>query len=302
MTTDNDILEGKKIKDINDFAKLLKINIPNRRFFEYYLKTLSRSLEFSDILENANKYAEAEEMVENTYGKSLHDFRHSIGNKVIDFLKGTAAYSLINKAELQGLPTNKDFTPDDNKIYVSMDLKHANFQAFKEYDSGGELPNTYEELLAKFNAPEIIIKSKYFRQVIFGNTNPKRLNLIERYIIERIKNIMEGNHNIAAVRSDELIFHYNVNLINDINNLVNYPVKYTIFKQTGTEQDGVKIREILNEDLSVKYKKLSGAHGHRFYIYFKRFILNEPICLKDLYFQSDGHLAVWADEYERLYF
>ena len=45
---------------------------------------------------------------------------------------------------------------------------------------------TYEEFIGMFTAHEYIIKSKYIRQVIFGNQNPKRQVTYERYLMEQV--------------------------------------------------------------------------------------------------------------------
>lgn len=37
----------EKIKNISEFSKLYKINIPKHDEFEYYIKTLSKSKEYS---------------------------------------------------------------------------------------------------------------------------------------------------------------------------------------------------------------------------------------------------------------
>ena len=74
------------------------------------------------------------------------------------------------------LPTKDIFKPsNDGKLFISIDMRKANFSALKNYDSGiFDSVDTWEEFISRYTDNKHIINSKYIRQVILGNCNPKR--------------------------------------------------------------------------------------------------------------------------------
>ena len=47
------------------------------------------------------------------------------------------------------------------------------------------------------------------------------------------------------------------------------------------------------EESGKSYRKLIGVPGNQFYIYFKKYTLQEPLEERDLFFQQDNQLAKW---------
>lgn len=85
---------------------------------------------------------------------------------------GVNDFSIKNK----GLPSGRIYKPENNgKVFLSIDMKKANFSALHEYrdDIFGEA-HTWEKFISRFTDNKHIINSKYIRQVIMGNLNPKR--------------------------------------------------------------------------------------------------------------------------------
>jgi hypothetical protein len=70
----------------------------------------------------------------------------------------------------------KEFNDYKNdKFYVSVDLKSANWQSFKQYFSLN-LPSWEQWLIESGILPyKFFAESKSIRQLIFGNTNPKKV-------------------------------------------------------------------------------------------------------------------------------
>ena len=48
-----------------------------------------------------------------------------------------------------------------------------------------------------------------------------------------------------------------------------------------------------DDELLESFRRLRGVPGSRFYLYFKRHIIQQPLERRDLYFRCDGHLAQW---------
>lgn len=108
---------------------------------------------------------------------------------------------------------------DVNKIYLSIDLKKANFQALKYVNPEIVFnKDTYEDFIGTFTDLNYIKESKYTRQVIFGKCNPKRHITVEKYIINEIrKHIGEKlfrniDINLISFSNDEIVYECSVSI------------------------------------------------------------------------------------------
>lgn len=66
-------------------------------------------------------------------------------------------------------------------------MKKANFTALRHYNKdivGGK--DTYEDFLGMFTDENYFKESKYIRQVIFGNVNPKRQITYEKFLMDKV--------------------------------------------------------------------------------------------------------------------
>lgn len=108
---------------------------------------------------------------------------YKIKDKILEVMKNNPIFTEFNNSKLEeyNIPHNsygKDNVFNEGnvgKYFISIDLKKANFQAMKYYNKDLVLGfNTYEEFMHNFTNLEYMIKSKYTRQVIFGNLNPKK--------------------------------------------------------------------------------------------------------------------------------
>ena len=113
----------------------------------------------------------------------------------------------------------------DGKMFISIDLKKANFQALKYV---GVLRNyeTYEKFIKHVGGDDYIANSKYLRQVIFGKCNPSRQIKVEKFLMCRVYdgiNIRMNNHGwkLYSFNSDELIYEATENVYK--NNALNTP-------------------------------------------------------------------------------
>lgn len=110
----------------------------------------------------------------------------------------------------------------DSGMFISFDMKKANFQALKYVDPDLVLgADEYEEMVGMFTDLDYIKESKYTRQVIFGQMNPKRTMTVEKKIVDELVDmILEGDSylnkiidfskfDLFSVNSDEAIFKFN---------------------------------------------------------------------------------------------
>lgn len=143
-----------------------------------------------------------------------------IKDEAIAFVRNTEGFQIftaygINDFSIKnkGLPVSKIYNPENNgRVFLSIDMRKANFSALREYRDdifGGS--DTWEAFISRFTDNKHIINSKYIRQVIMGNLNPKRQTAYEKVIMDKLlTNILHAKviskENVAAFLADEIIF------------------------------------------------------------------------------------------------
>lgn len=145
-----------------------------------------------------------------------------------------------------------------NKIYLSIDLKKANFQALKYVNQEIVFDkDTYEDFIGIFTDLDYIKESKYCRQVIFGKCNPKRHITVEKYITNEIrKHIGEKlfkniNINLISFSNDEIVYECSVSIESFNEEMINY-IKSVI------NDIKTKIKNFIGVDVSITMFNLKG--------------------------------------------
>lgn len=284
------------MKDKKDFIKLFDLNVPNLEHFDYYINQLSKTEKFKDIKNLLLLFEEADKNIEDFY-----EFKMSKSYEIIEFLKKTNTYNeLCYDNNLIDLPTNKSFQYQEDINYLSVDLRSANWISLKKYDQLNELGLTYNEFLSRFGLPSVFVYSKYLRQFIFGNINPKKQQKVQRNIIQELVrdfNIHFSDFlNLECVKSDEVILSFKS--FDSINNIVNSidieKFKVKIFNIKRVED--FRIDTIYDVNGNILNKEMVGVNGKEFFLKLKQYITNEDIDIRDLYFKADGKLAIWNVE------
>ena len=57
--------------------------------------------------------------------------------------------------------------------------------------------------------------------------------------------------------------------------------------------ENFRINSYIDVDNNILHKEMVGCNGNRFFLCLKKYIFNEPIDIRDLYFRMDGSLAIW---------
>lgn len=282
------------MKDVKGFCKIFDISVPDYDHFDYYVNQLSRLNKYSDLKELVSLYEKAEE----EFG-DLYDYRMRKSEEIIAFLQNTRAYNEITLDNLiPDYPTTKTFQYQDDKKYLSIDMRKANWTVLKKYDPpfANELPNTYDELLDKFGMPEVFKRSKSLRQYIFGNINPRKQSKAQRVIIQELIDgfsKLEGIK-IECIKSDEVIYSYtDIEYLkeNVLSKIDTSRFKTKLFKNVKIED--FRIDSIMDESEQVLYKEMVGCNGNRFFLLLKKYIFEEELDIRDLYFRMDGNIAIW---------
>ena len=280
------------MRDVKGFCKLMDISVPEYEHFDYYINQFSKLEKWKNIKDLIKIYEEAEEK----YG-DLYEFRLKKSNEIINYLKSTRAYNELQDDNLiPDYPTTKNFEYSEDKKYISIDIKKANWVVLKKYDPefAPELGDSYEDFIAKFDVPEIFNHSKQLRQYIFGNINPKRQGKAQRVITQSILN--KYNHlnlDIACIKNDEVIYSFeSFDQIGEILTTVDREIfKIKLF--TVKRIKDFRINTFLSESGEELYKEMVGCNGNQFFMNLKNHIFEEPLDIRDLYFRMDGSLAIW---------
>lgn len=308
------------MRDIENFCKLYKVTIPIHRHFDFYVDTLVRAGD-NKLMNYINLYNERESQVENMYNDKKGYYE-----TIKEVLKGIPASMRFNLdsnyVQDNDLYMEDEFpvtgnirdNSNDNTIFISIDLVKANYQTLKSFDHEGELKSSWDEFLGFHNVPEVYVQSKHFRQFIFEQSNPKRTQRYQRKIMcEVLKCIKRYLGFLIQTRlvyrsADELIFALPLKMLKfrdtfdtlcAINGLY-YPVvhkkefRVTIFKNEYISGD-IAIRTILDKDLNPIKKELKSVPGNRYFMYLRKYILNEDPHEYDLLFKCDGQEAKWVN-------
>lgn len=284
------------MRDIKSFCKMFDLNVASFEDFDYYKSQFSKLERWKNMDELVALYEKAEEEIEDMFG-----YRMSKIDEIISFVKGTRAYNdMADENLIPDYPVNKSFEYSEGVNYLSIDLKMANWQSMKKYDPSfiNELGETYSELLNKFEVPEVFHRSKHFRQYIFGNLNPKKQMKVQRVFVEDIKNAMSRyDLKIECIKHDEII--YSFEKIEDVREIIEGldGDDFTVRAFTIKKVENFRINQYLCKDSGeILHSEPVGCNGHKFFMYLKKYIFNEPYDIRDLYFRMDGELAVWKTD------
>lgn len=281
------------MKDIKTFVKLFDLNVPEFNHFDYYISQYSRLDRFKDLKNKIELYLDFESLVDDPFL-----YKTEKAQQIINYLESSGAFNDLNDDNLiPDLPITKNFEYVEGQKYISVDINSANWYVLKTYDPDwiNELGNSWEEFLSKFDIHPVFNNSKQFRQFIFGHLNPKKQIKVQRLVIEKfIKDLDLKNLKIICIRQDEVIFSfenwsdvdYLIKIVDSISHF-----KYRLF--TVEKKNDFRINSFYDKNGNFLHKELSGCNGNKYFIFLKKYILNEPLDIRDLYFRIDGDLAIW---------
>lgn len=198
-------------------------NIPIRLFQEPYF--LDRILLYDRFYGTSKKWRKyLNEMQKYRCEQDYFEEYNSIKDNAISRIKNTEAYQDFNNEDMNkftvshmGLP-NKDIFKESNdgKFFISIDMRKANFSSLYHYsqDIFGKA-KTWEEFIENFTDNRHIIESKYIRQVILGNCNPKRHITYEKYIMDGVLSYLEE----TIISTKRVVFFSNDEIVIDVSDM-----------------------------------------------------------------------------------
>lgn len=190
----------------SDFS-LIPIPVPNPEYLQYYLDNLK------DFY-NCNMWEIFLNDVKKIGFKNLIHESLQVKIKIINYIKENNEYIKF-KNTLMIIPneiiTKKNIYQHNytGKHFVSIDIKSANFTLLKTYCPS--IGNSWEEIVKMFSSCDFLSKSKYLRQIIFGELGDKRLmkNMIifVKYVNDLIKSHdINSSMEKVVCSNDEIIY------------------------------------------------------------------------------------------------
>jgi len=139
-------------------------------------------------------------------------------------IKNTEAYHKFNEEDMnkyavthKNLPNKNIFkSSNDGKCFISIDMRKANFSSLHHYNSdifGGV--ESWEEFIGRYTGNQHIINSKYIRQVILGNCNPKRHITYEKYLMDGALTYLTE----VFISMDRVVFFSNDEIVVDVSDM-----------------------------------------------------------------------------------
>lgn len=302
-------------KDCNILIKIFKEPYFNDRLklFDPFYDTLTK---WDLFITELQKYKTEQEYYE--------DYNR-VKDAAIQSIKDTKSYQEFNSMDMneygivhKSLPGTSIFKPQNNKrSFISIDMKKANFSSLHQYNADiFHNKNTWEDFIKQFTNNEHIINSKYIRQVILGNCNPKRHTTYEKYIMDQLLIQIEKNIDmqcpVVFFSNDEIVFDVTdlnmeerIELRNTLENFtkerfsVPFRVEnFNLYKIINT--DGY-YKKIFDDNLNTRIE-LKGLSSYIIPFVLRKF-LNEPVTENDKVFIYEGCLSKYIDvpqiEFER---
>lgn len=202
-------------------------NIPIRIFQEpYFTDRLKLFDKFYGTIEKWNLFVK--ELQKYNCEQDYFEEYNRVKDKAISAIKNSEAYQKFNEEDMnkfsvtyKNLPNKDIFKPsNDGKTLISIDMRKANFSSLQYYgDTIGESmfagASTWEDFIGLFTNNRHIIHSKYIRQVILGNCNPKKHITYEKYLMDIVLTILVQRQ----ISIDRVVFFFNDEIVFDVSDI-----------------------------------------------------------------------------------
>lgn len=315
LKTEYDSLMKRFLSDLNLPFQFIDCN-----HFMYCINTFGYYKKWNDLLKiisdrydgNPNKFLDDYYQIrDNIITSVLENKDYQYFNSVVDM----NTFSLDTKSKC--IPSSSIYKRDNNKKYfLSIDLKHANFQTLKHISSGiVNNANTYEEFIGAFTDLDYIKESKYTRQVIFGKLNAKRQIKAAKFFINEIRKLIEPiikpyGYKVVSMCVDEVVFEVpdkeiHVELMDDLRGLIKETTQFDVHveflklfafelqdMESGTCKFTFYQKDFGDGDISFK------GIPNTYYKMVQKLYFNEPLRDEDYMFEYEGSTAQLLDEFQ----
>lgn len=291
----------------------LPFQVVQEPFFSYALEELE---EHFGTEEKFNMFTD---VIERTGGEEgFYTESNKVKNTLIQKIQAQEAYSKLqsDKLEEYNIDQSKQvkqqniYTMENvNRTFISLDLKHANFNVMKMYDPSLTLGfDNYQEMVGSVTDFEYFKKSKYLRQVIFGNMLPKKQQKLQKWVISKLVEMLNIDVGIdmtdfVSASADEVLFAVSPDNIEQFVDMVQR--KLINNSETSKFADWVRIeaftlKSIGDKKFFVKENAITGDVEFKgipsflFMQVYKKFT-GKPEVELDKVFYHEGYMAVFKE-------
>jgi len=313
---------SSKIKDITEFCKLFRVRIPVEAHFDYYIETLAKSKEFAWVPEKVDQFAELEASLDEE--TTVGDYKMEQLAALKRVLTGSKTYQDFMLTDYRVPSRRKDGLADHSESFLlSMDIHQANFAIFHAFDIYDEFPDSWMELCENEGVNTMLASSKAWRQLVFGNMNPKRNQRFQQVFIQAFIDLLGPlgvtDDHIISLTADEAILTIGMDQKEAAQNMQAVTLMAKMIEgpdcsdsvpepfrglltlnlrpfRLKTLSKGAYIREkytFEDDELTLSHKSLYGVPGNQYYYHLKKEILDEELDTRDLLFMNDHRLAKW---------
>lgn len=306
MTLTHDVLK----RFVNDQS--LPIQLLADPYFPYFINLYDRDFK------TVEKYAALQRAVQK-YGSEerfLQEY-YSIRDRVITETKNLPEYRAFLECDMSGYAVEPPVLPDahktdvykmvnDGQRFISIDMKKANFQVMRMFSENLVFgADTYEEYISRFTDMEYFRDSKYTRQVIFGNMNPKRQTAMQKFCMRKVFDLLVAEYGIrpeafAVFTFDEIVLRRDrldsgtADLLiagaeEKIMTGLGIRVKVKPFTLRSVGGKDFYVNEV--EDGTVEFKKAPSIFFAQIYKKYRNMELND----NDLMFYHEGFIAKFQE-------
>ena len=209
------------------------------------------------------------------------------------------------------LPTKDIYKESNvNKLFISIDMKKANFSALRHYDSNmfGN-SETWEEFIGEYTNNRHIINSKYIRQVVLGNCNPRRQVTYEKCLMSEVLSHIEKYNlkdKVVFFSNDEIVFDMSEDnvelklllymcecLQEDINEDLNIPCRVELFKLLNIKGTDGYLKEVI-KNIDEREYKIKCLNNYMLPFVLRK-LQNQEITENDKVFIHEGLLSKFIE-------
>lgn len=314
---------SSRIKDINEFCKLFRVRIPVEAHFDYYIETLAKSKEFAWVPEKVEAFAELEEQLgdETTIG----DFKMEQLAKLKRVMTSTNTFQDFMLTDYRVPSRRKDgLANHGGSFLLSVDIYQANYAIFSAFDIYEDFPESWSQLCEEEEINSLLASSKAWRQLVFGNMNPKRNQRFQQVFLQSFIDLLKPlgvtDDHIISLTADEAILTIGMDLKEAAQNMQAVSLMANMIVgpdcsdsipepfrgklklnlrpfRLETINKGAYLREKYtyeDGEMEFSHKSLYGVPGNQYYYHLKTDILDGELDKRDLLFMNDHRLAKWV--------
>lgn len=185
--------------------------------------------------------------------QQYYEHYNGVKDAAINAIKASAGFDKFNNMDMTDIsatlkdlnyPSSSIYKPSfDGQRFISIDMHHANFSSL--YHFAPDIFNgksSWESFIAQFTDDLHVIESKYIRQVVLGNCNPKRHITYEKYLMASFLSLVVSSvpsDDIVSFTNDEIVIKDNGNIAFIKQCAEEYMKKYNI----GLKVEAFKLRK-----------------------------------------------------------